>query len=65
MSGVLIVTGASTGIGAATARVGAERGYDVCVNYRSRADEAETVVAEIKKGGGKGDCREGRRRQGG
>ena len=53
MNGVLIVTGASTGIGAATARVGGERGYDVCVNYRSRADEAEAVVAEIEKGGGK------------
>ena len=52
MSGVLIVTGASTGIGAATARMGAERGYKVCVNYRSRTDEAEAIVAEIEKGGG-------------
>ena len=53
MSGVLIVTGASTGIGAATARVGARRGYDVCVNYRSRSAEAEAVVAEIGKLGRK------------
>ena len=53
MSGVLIVTGASTGIGAATARVGAQRGYDVCVNYRSRSAEAEAVVAEIGKLGRK------------
>ena len=52
MSGVLIVTGASTGIGAATARMGAERGYKVCVNYRSRTAEAEAIVAEIEKGGG-------------
>tara|TARA_A100001037_G_scaffold306483_1_gene351906 strand:+ start:125 stop:895 length:771 start_codon:yes stop_codon:yes gene_type:complete len=53
VSGVLIVTGASTGIGAATARVGGERGYDVCVNYRSRTAEAEAVVAHIEKSGGK------------
>ena len=53
MSGVLIVTGASTGIGAATARVAGKRGYDVCVNYRSRNAEAEAVVAHIEKAGGK------------
>ena len=43
MSGILIVTGASRGIGAACARLGAREGYDVCVNYlaaRERADRA-------------------------
>jgi NAD(P)-dependent dehydrogenase (short-subunit alcohol dehydrogenase family) len=34
VSGVLLVTGGSRGIGAATARLAAERGYAVCVNYR-------------------------------
>ncbi len=53
MSGVLIVTGASTGIGAATARGGARRGYDVCVNYRGRREEAEAVAAEVERLGRK------------
>ena len=48
----IIITGASRGIGAATARLAAERGYSVCVNYlRSRA-EAEAVVDEIESLGG-------------
>jgi NAD(P)-dependent dehydrogenase (short-subunit alcohol dehydrogenase family) len=53
MTGVLIVTGASTGIGAATARMGAERGYAVCVNYRKSAREADAVVADIERAGGR------------
>lgn len=53
MGGVLIVTGASTGIGAATARLAGERGYGICVNYRSRSKEAEEVADEIRRGGGK------------
>jgi NAD(P)-dependent dehydrogenase (short-subunit alcohol dehydrogenase family) len=32
---LLIITGASRGIGAATARLAAARGYAVCVNYRA------------------------------
>ncbi len=51
MSRVIIVTGASRGIGAATARLAAERGYDVCVNYRTRRDAAERVVADITNTG--------------
>ena len=35
---VAIVTGGSRGIGAATARLAAARGYAVCVNYRTRRD---------------------------
>ena len=33
MSGVAIITGSSRGIGAATAKLAAKRGYAVCVNY--------------------------------
>ena len=40
---VAIVTGASRGIGAATARLAAARGYAVCVNYRHRRDAADLV----------------------
>ena len=52
MSGVLVVTGASRGIGAACARLGGEAGYKVCVNYNSSADRANEVVDAIKTGGG-------------
>jgi len=47
----MIVTGASRGIGAATARLAASRGYAVCVNYRNNAEAAEAVVAEIAGSG--------------
>jgi NAD(P)-dependent dehydrogenase (short-subunit alcohol dehydrogenase family) len=53
MSKVLIVTGGSRGIGAATARLAAERGYAVCVNYVSNRKAADAVVADIERGGGK------------
>lgn len=49
---VLLVTGASRGIGAATALLAAERGYAVCVNYRSGEEAAEAVVRRIARGGG-------------
>jgi NAD(P)-dependent dehydrogenase (short-subunit alcohol dehydrogenase family) len=45
MSGVMIITGASRGIGAATARLAARAGYDVCVNYRRQEAAAREVVA--------------------
>lgn len=41
---IVLVTGASHGIGAATARLFAAEGYDVCVNYRSDDAAAEEVV---------------------
>lgn len=47
-----IVTGASRGIGAATAMVLAEQGYRLVVNYRSSAEQAEKVVAAISAAGG-------------
>jgi len=53
MTGTLLVTGASRGIGAAVARLGAAAGYTVCVNYRSGAAAAEAVVSEIENAGGR------------
>jgi len=53
MSKVMIVTGGSRGIGAATAVLAARRGYAVCVNYVSNRAAAESVVATIEKDGGK------------
>ena len=53
MSEVAIVTGASRGIGAATARLLAGRGYRVCVNYRTEPEAAERLCAEIEATGGK------------
>ena len=52
MKNVLLVTGASRGIGAATALLAATSGYAVCVNYRARQDEAEQIVGAIKRAGG-------------
>jgi NAD(P)-dependent dehydrogenase (short-subunit alcohol dehydrogenase family) len=52
MSRVALITGASRGIGAATARVLSKDGFRVVVNYRSSAEEAEQVVADITGAGG-------------
>ncbi|MGF2685854.1 glucose 1-dehydrogenase [Marinobacter sp. DUT-3] len=52
MQHVAIITGASRGIGAATAKLLASKGYAVCVNYRSRVEQAEAVVADIIADGG-------------
>jgi len=51
--GVMIVTGGSRGIGAATARLAAERGYAVCVNFVANERAALTVVDEIRDRGGR------------
>jgi len=48
---VLLVTGAGRGIGAATARLAAARGYDVAVNFASNADAARSVVADAEHAG--------------
>jgi NAD(P)-dependent dehydrogenase (short-subunit alcohol dehydrogenase family) len=51
MGDVVVVTGGSRGIGAATALLAASRGYDVCVGYRRRRDAAESVVARCRAHG--------------
>ena len=48
---VLLITGASRGIGAATARLAADAGYAVCVNYRQNREAAERVVADLEARG--------------
>jgi NAD(P)-dependent dehydrogenase (short-subunit alcohol dehydrogenase family) len=50
---VVLITGGSRGIGAATARLAAEQGYAVCVNYRSAQAEAEAIVRLIEMDGGR------------
>ncbi len=49
----MIVTGGSRGIGAATVRLAAERGYAVCVNYLTARDAAERAVRAIVERGGR------------
>ena len=53
MAGIVVITGSSRGIGAASALLAAKRGWAVCVNYVTQADRAEQVVAAIRAGGGK------------
>jgi NAD(P)-dependent dehydrogenase (short-subunit alcohol dehydrogenase family) len=50
---ILIITGASRGIGAATARLAGAAGYDVLVNYVSNAEAAASVVTDIEAAGGR------------
>lgn len=52
MDKVLLVTGASRGIGAATAWLAAQRGYAVAVNYAANSLAADEVVRRIRAGGG-------------
>jgi NAD(P)-dependent dehydrogenase (short-subunit alcohol dehydrogenase family) len=53
MQGAVLVTGASRGIGAATARAIATAGYPVVVNYARQAEAAAGLVSDIEKSGGK------------
>ena len=52
-SGVVVITGGSRGIGAATARLVAARGFSVAVNYATGEAEAAEVVRAIREKGGK------------
>ncbi|BCD87364.1 short-chain dehydrogenase [Pseudomonas solani] len=53
MHKVMLITGASRGIGAATARLAAARGYALCINYRQQREAAEQLVDEITRQGGR------------
>ena len=50
---VLLIAGASRGIGAATARLAAKQGYDVAVNYLGNAKAADDVVKDVAAAGRK------------
>jgi len=51
-AGVMIVTGGGRGIGAATARLAAARGYAVCISFLHDQAAAQAVVQDIKSNGG-------------
>lgn len=53
MNKIVLVTGGSRGIGAATSRLLGLQGYWVCVNYRQDRASAEKVVADIEAQGGR------------
>lgn len=53
---VVLITGASRGIGAATAKLFAQHGYDVCLNYKSNQQAAESLQSEIRSLGVKCLC---------
>lgn len=48
---VALITGAGTGVGAATALGLAHKGYDILINYSRSADEAETSAADCRAAG--------------
>jgi NAD(P)-dependent dehydrogenase (short-subunit alcohol dehydrogenase family) len=51
--GTVLITGGSRGIGAATVRLAAKRGYAVCFSYRSNTGAAEQLVQEVEAAGGR------------
>lgn len=53
MNKILIISGGSRGIGAATARLAATEGYAVCISYLRNKPAADAVVQEITAAGGK------------
>ncbi|MFC5695084.1 SDR family oxidoreductase [Pseudomonas sp. GCM10022186] len=53
MQKVMLITGASRGIGAATARLAAQRGYALGINYRQQREAALALVREIEGAGGR------------
>jgi NAD(P)-dependent dehydrogenase (short-subunit alcohol dehydrogenase family) len=50
---LLLIAGGSRGIGASTARLAVERGYDVAINYVKNATAADTVAGAVEKSGGR------------
>jgi NAD(P)-dependent dehydrogenase (short-subunit alcohol dehydrogenase family) len=51
MNKVLLITGASRGIGAETAQLAAESGYSVCINFHSSENEARQLLESIQSSG--------------
>jgi NAD(P)-dependent dehydrogenase (short-subunit alcohol dehydrogenase family) len=51
MNPVLVVTGGSRGLGEAIAELAADRGFDVCLTYRTERQRADAVVARIRDRG--------------
>lgn len=51
MSRVMLITGASRGIGAATARLAAHQGYALCLNYHQREDAVKQVLEKVHAAG--------------
>ncbi len=49
MDNVIVITGASRGIGAATARLAACAGYRICINYLNDDEAAQKVLAEVRE----------------
>ena len=50
---VMVITGGGRGIGAATARLAAQRGFSVCINFLRDASSAENLKKQIEREGGK------------
>jgi len=56
MRKVMLITGASRGIGAATALLAAERGYAVAINYHRQREAADALVRRIRDAGGQAEA---------
>jgi NAD(P)-dependent dehydrogenase (short-subunit alcohol dehydrogenase family) len=49
----MLITGGSRGIGAATARLAAQKGWAIAIVYRDRSEQAAAVVQDITSAGGR------------
>lgn len=56
MSPILLITGGSAGIGAATARLAARKGYSVAVNFCTNQEAADAIVRAIQAAGGRANA---------
>jgi len=48
MENVIVITGGSRGIGAATALLAARQGYRICINYHADDQAAETLLGQVR-----------------
>ena len=51
MEKVIVITGASRGIGAATALLAARQGYRICINYHTNDQAAENILDQVRAQG--------------